>query len=369
MEASLRPSKVIRVLVVDDSVVARRVVARAFEGDESLELVGVAANGQIALEKLTRLNPDVVVLDLEMPVMDGFETLRAIRSTHPGLPVIVFSHLTAKGAAATLDAMALGAAGHVAKPSAEATALDGNHVRHELVPLIKALADHASQQVPSATAASGPTIATSPSIAVNASGPILDRRASALVVAASTGGPSALAAVVGALPADLAVPVLVVQHMPAVFTKQLAERLNRIGPLSVVEAAARQPVAPGRVYIAPGGRHMGVERVGTAVCIALHEGPPENSCRPAADVLFRSAVGVYGDRLLGVVLTGMGHDGLRGAELIRAAGGTVIAQDQATAVVGSMPGAVADAGLADAVVPLERIGPELWSRLERTGMS
>lgn len=357
MVMSLRPPRVIRVLVVDDSVVARRVVARALEGDDGLELAGVAANGRIALDKLTRLRPDVVVLDLEMPVMDGFETLREIRSTHPDLPVVVFSHLTARGVAATLDAMALGAAGFVAKPSAEVLAVDADHVRNELVPLIKALAAPVLVPVRSGTMAAS----------AGSAAPV--RLASALVVAVSTGGPTALAAIVGALPADLGVPVLVVQHMPAMFTAQLAERLDRLGPLPVVEAADGQPVTRGRVYVAPGGRHMGVVRTGTGVAITIHDGPRENSCRPAADVLFRSAVEVYGSHLLGLVLTGMGHDGLRGADAIRSAGGMVVAQDQATAVVGSMPGAVADAGLADAVLPLDRIVPELVRRLERRALS
>lgn len=355
METSLRPPRVIRVLVVDDSVVARRVVARALDADAGLELAGVAANGRIALEKLTRVRPDVVVLDLEMPEMDGFETLRAIRSTHPGIPVIVFSHLTARGAAATLDAMALGAAAFAAKPSADAATLDGDLVRDDLVPLIKALAAPVCEAAPVERAAPGG----------EASGAAGVRRASALVVAVSTGGPNALAAIVGGLPGDLAVPVLVVQHMPAVFTGQLAERLDRLGPLSVAEAADGDPVTPGRIYVAPGGRHMGVVRTGATVSIAIHDGPPENSCRPAADVLFRSAVQTYGAHLLGLVLTGMGRDGLQGAAAIRAGGGAVIAQDQATSVVGSMPGAVADAGLADAVVPLDRIAAELVRRTGR----
>jgi len=353
----------VRVLVVDDSVVARRVVARALEGDAGLELAGVAANGRIALEKLERLMPDVVVLDLEMPEMDGFDVLRAIRSTHPELPVIVFSHLTARGAAATLDAMALGAAGYAAKPTADESDLDGDHVRRELVPLIKALTAsprrHVAEPVAATVVAAAPTGSVVTQI----------RRASALVVAVSTGGPSALAAIVGSLPADLAVPILVVQHMPAVFTKQLAERLDRLGPLPVTEAVADQPVIPGRIYVAPGGRHLSVVRAGTGINIAISDGPPENSCRPAADVLFRSAAPIYGTKLLGLVLTGMGRDGFRGAEAIKAEGGMVIVQDQASAVVGSMPGAVADAGLADAVVPLGRIGPELALRLERRAMT
>lgn len=346
---SLRPLQLTRVLVVDDSVVARRLVARAVEEDDALELAGVAANRLIALEKVSRLRPDVVVLDLEMPEMDGFETLKALRVTDPELPVIVFSHLTARGADATLEALALGAKGFATKSSAETVSAHGDQIRDELLPLIKALT---TRSIEPASAAYAPANS------------VKHRRASAVVVAVSTGGPNALAAIVGELPADLAAPIFIVQHMPAVFTRQLAERLNGLGVLTVVEAESGQIVTPGRVYIAPGGRHMTVVRTGADVSIDIFDGPPENSCRPAADVLFRSAVQVYGGELLGLVLTGMGHDGLRGAEAICAAGGTVIAQDQASSVIGSMPGAVTAAGLADAVLPLGGIAAELERRLD-----
>lgn len=361
--ATRPPSRPIRVLVVDDSVVARRVVARAFETDPAFEVVGSAANGRLALEKITRVRPDVVILDLEMPEMDGFEVLRALRDRHPELPVVVFSHMSAAGASATLDALALGAVGFATKPSADATALNGQHVRDELVPLIRALVEPSADHVP----ARPPTAPVAvPSVAPARRGPAL-RRAEALVVGVSTGGPTALSTILRGLPADLAAPVLMVQHMPAVFTTRLAERLDRICPLPVTEAAAGEPILPGRVYLAPGGLHMAVDRSPDGVVIDIHDGPRENSCRPAADVLFRSAARVYGDRLLALVLTGMGQDGLQGAEVVHAAGGSVLAQDRESAVIASMPGAVADAGLADAVVPLDRIADELGRRLLREG--
>ena len=338
----------IRVLVVDDAVVVRRVVGRAIERDPSLALVGVAANGKLALAKIEALRPDVVVLDLEMPVMDGLETLAAIRRTNPALPVIVFSHLTAPSADATLDALAAGASDFAMKPRADGIGLAEDQVVAELLPRIKALVRPSM----------GPTPKAAPR--VRAAGA---RAVDVVVMAASTGGPNALAEILPAVGGPLRVPILVVQHMPPVFTMILAQRLDRAAAVPVAEAQPGEPVVPGRVYLAPGGHHLAVVRSGDRVRIRIYDGPPENSCRPAADVLFRSAAAAYGAGVLGVVLTGMGHDGLRGAEAVRAAGGTVIAQDEQTSVVASMPAAVAAAGLTDTVHPVGAIGPELARRI------
>ena len=335
-------------LVVDDSVVVRRLVARALEGQPGLELAGAAADGHAALEKVARLRPDVVVLDLEMPEMDGMRTLAELRRLHPRLPVIVFSHLTAAGAAATLDALAAGATDFALKPSADGTGMAEHHVRTELLPLVRALAVRRVDGQ-----AARPSGARSPA------------RVDAVVIAVSTGGPNALAAVCGALPADLPVPVLVVQHMPPVFTRILAERLDRTSPLAAGEAAPGEPVVAGRLYLAPGGRHLAVESRSGGVAVVLGDGPPENSCRPAADVLFRSAAQVYGAGTLAVVMTGMGSDGLRGAGAVRQAGGSVVVQSPETAVVASMPAAVMEAGIADAVVPLGELAGELVRRVRR----
>lgn len=342
----LAPSRApIRVLVVDDSVVVRQLVSRVVEAEPALKMVGVAANGHRALEKLQQLGADVVVLDLEMPEMNGFETLAAIRSLYPTLPVIIFSHLSSAGASATLEALALGASDFALKPMADGIGLAEQHVRDELLPRIKAL-------IPSES--SGPL--PRPSRPGRSSVPT---SVAAIVVAVSTGGPNALAEIMPALPEDLAVPILIVQHMPPVFTAMLAQRLDRVAALSVREAVDGDEVLPGCVYIAPGGRHMTVVASAGKVRVALTDDPPENSCRPAADVLFRSAVNVYGSGTLAVVLTGMGRDGLRGAEAVRAVGGPVIAQSESSAVIASMPGAVAAAGLADAVVQLDQMAPEL----------
>jgi two-component system chemotaxis response regulator CheB len=350
-----------RVLVVDDSVVVRRMVGRAVEADPSMVLAGVAADGRLALAKLATVRPDIVVLDLEMPVMDGFETLAAIRRTHPALPVVVFSHLTAGGARATLEAMALGATAFALKPNTEHTTMfelngsggrDGTGIGDELIPLIRALTTRPAGTVPGGGRPTRPAASSA-------------ARVDAVAIGVSTGGPRALDVVLAQLPASLAAPVLIVQHMPALFTRLLAERLDARSPLAVVEAQEGMVVRGGQVFVAPGGRHMGMARAAGEVRIVLSDGEPENGCRPAADVLFRSSVEVFGGRVLGVVLTGMGRDGLRGAEQVRAAGGAVVAQSRASSIVASMPGAVIDAGLADAVVELDGVAGEVLRRVNR----
>jgi two-component system chemotaxis response regulator CheB len=331
------------VLVVDDSVVVRRVVTRALAGERGMDVVGSARDGRDALAKVESLRPDVVILDLEMPVMGGLEALPEIRRRHPELPVIIYSHLTSPAAAATLQALALGATEFALKPSADGIGLAEESIRVELLPLIRALVaprERASVFVPSAPAAPRGVIA-------------------AVVIAVSTGGPNALAAVIPRLPRDLPVPVLIVQHMPPLFTKTLSERLDRASALSVVEAASGDDVVAGCVYVAPGGRHMALSRAGAKVVVVVHDGPPENSCRPAGDVLFRAAVDVYGAQVLAVVMTGMGRDGLAGAKAVHDAGGMVMAQSKSSSVIASMPGAVVDAGIVDAVVPLDDLSSEL----------
>ena len=344
-----------RVLVVDDSVVVRQLVARVLCAEPSTELAGVAPNGRVALEKIARLRPDIVLLDLEMPEMDGFETLAEIRRTYPTLPVIIFSHLTSAGAAATLEALAQGATAFALKPRADGIGLAEAQVRDDLLPLIASV----RPLVPKDVAPAVETLAR----------PRRTVEVSAIVVAVSTGGPNALAEIVPALPVDIGVPIFVVQHMPAVFTKMLAERLNRLASVSVVEATDGEPAVAGRIYIAPGGRHMSLvgTLAGADVRIQLTDEAPENSCRPAADVLFRAAATAYGPATLAVVLTGMGSDGLRGSAAVRAAGGHVLAQSEASSVVASMPAAVAASGLTDAVVPLDEMALEFirWTSAAR----
>jgi two-component system chemotaxis response regulator CheB len=342
----------IRVLVVDDAVVVRRMVTDALAQDPAIEVVGFAANGRIALQKIPQCSPDVVTLDIEMPELDGLETLREIRRLHPRLPVIMFSTLTERGAVKTLEALALGATDYVTKPANVGGVAAGlQRVREELVPKIKAICrkpDPLAAGLASGGAPKGSRPVSSP--------------VEVVVIGVSTGGPNALARVVPALPATFPVPVLVVQHMPPMFTAILADRLDAQAALAVREARSGDSVKPGVVHLAPGGYHLVVRRHGADVVTDLTQDPPENSCRPSVDVLFRSAAALFGPGTLAVVLTGMGEDGTRGAQAIRDAGGQVLAQDEATSVVWGMPGQVVRAGLADRVLPLDLIAPELIRR-------
>ncbi len=344
----------IRVLVVDDSVVVRRLVSDALKADSRLEVVGVAANGRIGLQKIPQVNPDVVTMDIEMPVLDGLATLKELRRTYPRLPVIMFSTLTERGAQATLEALSLGASDYVTKPAnVGSVSLAQERIREELVPRILALSGKA--------ALARPSLPPSP---VRPPRPVLARPDGVDVVAigVSTGGPNALARVLPALPADFPVPIVIVQHMPPLFTKFLADRLSASSHLKVEEGRAGAVLEPGTVWIAPGNYHMVVERTGDTVRLATNQEPQENSCRPSVDVLFRSVAEAYGSRSLSVVLTGMGQDGLRGAQLLVDAGATVLAQDEGTSVVWGMPGFVANAGLASAVLPIEAVAGELCLR-------
>jgi two-component system, chemotaxis family, protein-glutamate methylesterase/glutaminase len=356
----------IRVLVVDDTVVVRRLVAEVIGGAEGVEVVGTAAHGQLALDQIPVCKPDVITLDVEMPVMDGLTTLAEIRKRWPKLPVIMFSTLTSRGASATLDALALGANDYVTKPSAlrdREAAMAA--VRSSLVPLLKlwgrvGAAD--ARRAGEAAAAPVRPVVAPVSAPPGPRLPELDGRPPlGVVIGVSTGGPVALSTVIPALPADLGVPVVIVQHMPPVFTKLLAERLDAASALNVVEAADLMPVAPGRVYIAAGGFHLTMSTVRGMTVLRLDDGPMENSCKPAVDVTLRHAQALWGPRTLTVILTGMGNDGLAGARDLRQAGGKVVAQDAETSVVWGMPGAVAKAGVADVVLPLAEIAPAIVS--------
>jgi len=361
----------IRVLIVDDAVVVRRLVSDALASDPDIEVVGTAANGRIALQKIPQVNPDILTMDVEMPEMDGIETVRALRPLYPSLPVIMFSTLTERGGIATLDALAAGASDYVTKPAnVGSVALAQQRVRDDLIPRIKLLAGRsvALPAAPKPSANAWPPASRPVAVAPIAARPIVrpvhgDTRPAIVAIGVSTGGPNALAALIPALPADLRAPVVIVQHMPPMFTRLLAERLNAQSPLAVREATAGMSVTPGTVTIAPGDFHMVLERHGTDVRVMLNQAPPENSCRPAVDPLFRSAVALYGARALGVILTGMGQDGLRGCEGIREARGGVLAQDEASSVVWGMPGFVVRAGLADKVLPLPDIAGEITRRV------
>jgi len=353
----------IRALVVDDSVIIRRLVTHALEEDPAVQVVGSAANGVIALKMIPLLNPDVVTLDIEMPEMDGLETLRHIRKLYPDLIVIMFSTLSERGAAITIEALSLGANDYVTKV-ANAGSLDQSmaKLRGELVPKFKQFfsleSDPAEVVAPKSFVAARPIPAT-----VRPASNRQSKACEAVAIAVSTGGPTALAVLVPMLPADFRQPVFIVQHMPPIFTRLLAERLQSLTMLRVREGSEGMLVEGGNVYIAPGDYHMTVARKGTSHIIKLNQAEPENSCRPAADVLFRSVADVYGGSAMGVILTGMGQDGLRGVERLRAGGSYIVAQDEASSVVWGMPGAVVNAGLADSVVDLRCVVPEIQRHL------
>jgi len=352
----------IRVLIADDAVVVRRMLADILSSDPALEVAGAAANGRIALARIPQVNPDAVILDVEMPEMDGLETLKRLRQTHPFLPVIMFSTLTQRGAAATLDALSLGANDYVTKPANVGSAHRAiEQIRAELIPKIKMFCVKAAglefPQTPRPIPVAIPG-------AKRLAAPFRHAgRVEVVAIGVSTGGPNALSELVPGFPADFSVPIVIVQHMPPVFTKLLAERLAARACIQVEEGAPGQAVKAGHAFLAPGNYHMIVQREEQTVRIQTNQDPAENSCRPAVDVLFRSVAETYGAGALGVVMTGMGQDGLRGSERIREAGGQVLVQDEGTSVVWGMPGFVANAGLADKVLPLQQLGSEIVRRV------
>lgn len=347
-----------RVLVVDDAVVIRRILSEAITADPELELAGWASDGKIALARIEQLNPDCITLDVEMPHMDGIATLLEIRKKYPRMPVIMFSTLTEKGAQKTLEALARGATDYVTKPANVGSVVECiDRLRADLIPKIKAYTRPPAAALPQLPKTVKPDpITTRPKT----------RECRILCIGSSTGGPNALSELLPRLPADLVVPVVIVQHMPPVFTRLFAERLNEICPFPVCEGAENTEVLPGHVYIAPGGFHMELARRSNKTFLHLTEEPPENSCRPAADVLFRSVVKHYGSSILAVILTGMGCDGMRGCQHIVEAGGRVLAQDAASSVVWGMPGAVTEAGLTEEVLPLLDLPAAIMARLPKS---
>jgi two-component system, chemotaxis family, protein-glutamate methylesterase/glutaminase len=357
----------IRVMVVDDSAVIRGLLTRTLESDPDITVVASVGNGQMAISAIGRQDTDVVILDIEMPVMDGLTALPKILAAAPDAKVIVASTLTQTNAQISLKAMAAGAADYLAKPSSSelnaATAF-----KRELVDKVKALGDARRRR--RATTTTKPTtaeelpfrpVATSrpaapPAIALRAASAV---RPSVIAIGSSTGGPQALLAVLAGLPASVQQPVLITQHMPPTFTTILAQHLSRASGRPAAEGVDGEAVAPGRIYLAPGDFHMKVEARGAARVIRLLKDPPENFCRPAVDPMLRSLSEVYGSGVLCAILTGMGADGTKGGEAIIAAGGTVIAQDEATSVVWGMPGAAAAAGICSAILPISHIAPHI----------
>lgn len=342
-----------RVLVVDDSAVVRGMLSKIIAAEPGLEMAGSAANGAIGIEKAARLEPDVIVLDIEMPVMSGLEALVTLRKAHPRTPIIMFSTLTAHGADVTLEALSKGASDYATKPTnAGSSTSASEQVRTDLIAKINGFR-------------SSPRVAnrTAPTPAVHLATPMhagLQKLPRALLIGSSTGGPAALEQTLSAIVAPLPVPILIVQHMPPMFTGVLAERLDKRCSFPVLEAEDNMVVESGSCYLAPGGRHMTVHKIGPGrIEIRLDDGPRVKSCRPSVDALFDSARDVYGDRLVAAVLTGMGDDGLDACCRLAKLGVEIIVQDEASSVVWGMPGAVAKAGIARYCLSLHKIAPAL----------
>ncbi len=355
----------IRVLVVDDAVVVRKIVTDTLSGDPDIDVVGTAANGKIALQKIPQVNPDILTLDIEMPEMDGLQTLAEARKIYPHLPIIMFSTLTERGGAKTLEALSLGATDYVTKPAnVGSVSIAMQRIRDELIPKIKIFCSKKAgiQASPTLVPRPAPKLATAPP--KSAVRTALNQKVDILAIGVSTGGPNALAELFPTLPADLPVPVVLVQHMPPFFTKLLAERLSAKSPLDIFEGKAGEKLVPGKAWIAPGDYHMVLEKKADGVYLQTNQDPQENSCRPAVDPLFRSVVEIYGPRTLSVILTGMGQDGLIGCQHVKEAGGQVIVQDEESSVVWGMPGFVARAGLADEILPLNQIGQKIIAKLK-----
>jgi len=342
------------VLIVDDAVVVRKTLSDAIALDPQLEVAGTASNGRIAMAKFPSLKPDIVLLDLEMPEMDGLETVRELRKIDTRVPIIMFSTLTARGASITLEALASGATDYVTKPSNIDVATTLQAISRELIPKIHALC-HLPEA--SADAAQLP-----PLVLPFVKRPLVARPLRTVKIVAigvSTGGPDALARLLPTLPRDFPVPIVITQHMPAIFTSLLAARLSAKSALPVRECVSGDPVAPGSALLAPGDYHMVLNQEDGVMRVRTNQAPKENFCRPSVDVMFRSVAATYGANTLAVILTGMGQDGFKGCEELRALGAQVFVQDEASSVVWGMPGFVARAGLADKVLPLDQIGREI----------
>lgn len=361
----------LRVLVVDDTIVYRKSVSDIIAEIPGVELAGVAHNGKIALEKIATLKPDLLTLDIEMPVMNGLEVLAELKKKHPQIGVIMLSTLTADGSEMTLKALELGAFDFILKPQSKNLVEGKKEIRRLLEPILDAyiksrsgrhLRPPTTMTAKSTNAANGlPRPGIPPRGTTKTVAGLRRTKSEIVTIGISTGGPNALNHMLPKLPGDINVPILIVQHMPPVFTKSLAASLDKKCNLTVKEAEDREPIRPNVVYIAPGGKQMKLVAAtdGTHRLIKITDDPPENSCKPSADYLFRSVGDYYVGRTTAVIMTGMGSDGTKGLEVLKAKGAHIIAQDEASCVVYGMPKAPTERGVVDMVVPLDRIAEEI----------
>ena len=358
----------IRVLIVDDTITYRKIVSDVLADLPGVEVVGSAANGKIALQKIEQLRPDLLTLDLEMPELDGLGVLRHLRDTGSTVRAIMLSGITAEGAALTMAALELGAFDFALKPINGTAEENMVLLRHELRLKVQTFArakrvhtilHGPGPSSPHTLTAPAPSKNRDPAPRARSAFEVGAGRPEIVVLGISTGGPASLTRMLPQLPANLGVPVLIVQHMPPIFTKSLADDLNRRCALTVCEASDGQLVSPGYVLIAPGGKQMKVERTGGHIVVQITDDPPENSCKPSVDYLFRSASKICGRNALGVIMTGMGNDGTRGCREMKRQGASIVAQDEATCVVYGMPKGPIEEGIADVVTPLDCIAAEI----------
>ena len=360
-----------RVMVVDDSAVIRGLLTRALEKDSFIKVVASVGNGEAAIKALDRHDIEVIILDIEMPVMDGLTALPKLLAAKPGVQVIMASTLTRKNAEVSLRALQAGAADYLPKPSSTSELTGADAFQRELLEKVKALAKAARPNRPEVTARGADADAQASAASLQPKRTITLRKASSVLpriiaIGSSTGGPQALLEVLRDMAAGIKLPILIAQHMPATFTTLLAEHIERATGVPCAEGKDGEVISAGRIYLAPGNYHMVVERDGAGSVIRLNQDPPENFCRPAVDPMLRSMARIYGAGLLTIILTGMGSDGQKGATEVVQAGGTVIAQDEATSVVWGMPGAVATSGLCSAVLPVKEIGPSVRKLVMRS---
>ncbi len=362
--------KSLRVLVVDDTVVYRKIVSDVLAESPGVEVVGTANNGKIAMSRIASLRPDVLILDIEMPEMSGLEVLALMKVEWPDVGAIVLSTLTQEGGEITIKALELGAFDFIPKPQTGSMAENREAVSNSLAPMLKAFARRQEirrilkgKSTPEGATSEKKTGPDSAGMVQRMKTITTQKRAKSDIVGIgiSTGGPNAMAQMMPQLPADLGVPVLIVQHMPPVFTKALANNLDPKCALEVKEAVDGQAIRPNVALIAPGGKQMRVEAGAEATTriIRITDDPPENSCKPSVDYLFRSIAYHYVGRATGVIMSGMGSDGTLGSKLMKRNGSTIIAQDEVTSVVYGMPKEVIDAGIVDVIAPLDKIAQEI----------
>jgi two-component system chemotaxis response regulator CheB len=354
-----------QVMVVDDSAVIRGYITRMLEADPDFRVVTTAANGEIAVKAVARYDIDVVILDIEMPVMDGLTALPLILKANPKVKVLMASTLTRRNATISIKALSAGAADYVPKPDSTRDAHASEDFRRELVSKIKAISRPKLRRATTASGRSSAiTLAAPPKISLHSPSTF---KPEVLAIGSSTGGPQALFKLFETLKDSVRIPIFITQHMPATFTAILAEHIPRVSGVECAEGRDHERVMPNRIYLAPGEYHMVIDGDSRGPFIRINQDPPENYCRPAVDPMFRSIAKLYGVKVLSVVLTGMGKDGKIGGQAIIDAGGTVIAQDEPTSVVWGMPGAAATAGICSAVLPLDKIAPKISQMLKGVG--